>query len=285
MANIENVIPVVLAKTGEVVIPGVGCIRISKEWGQKAIFTNKEIEDKGTFKRHVVDVLKISIDEAVKAEAIFLKQLQDIGTSKLYIPQVGYLYCENSVWKLDSSNDVLKPEPVKPKFEPEKEISTSTKTLIPPKKTSSTSKGNKKLLFLILVLLLVISGSIVYYLSNFSNDSVDEDPIVIGAVEENTTTRANAMDTMPATNDTMYAEEELYSEYYLVAGSFKQLENAMELKIKLETQGFKPVIKLFDNGYYRVIVAIYKNRSLAIESMTKYNASNGEGFVWVLSYK
>jgi len=285
MANIENVIPVVLAKTGEVVIPGVGCIRISKEWGQKAIFTNKEIEDKGTFKRHVVDVLKISIDEAVKAEAIFLKQLQNIGTSKLYIPQVGYLYCENSVWKLDSSNDVLKPEPVKPKSEPEKEISTSTKTLIPPKKTSSTSKGNKKLLFFILVLLLVISGSIVYYLSNISNDSVDEDPIVIGAVEENTTTRANAMDTMPATNDTMYAEEELYSEYYLVAGSFKQLENAMELKIKLETQGFKPVIKLFDNGYYRVIVAIYKNRSLAIESMTKYNASNGEGFVWVLSYK
>jgi cell division protein FtsN len=52
--------------------------------------------------------------------------------------------------------------------------------------------------------------------------------------------------------------------YNLVIGSFINLTNAKSLKERMERQGYKPVLAQNEKGMYRVIIASFDDRSLAV---------------------
>jgi nucleoid DNA-binding protein len=70
--------------------------------------------------------------------------------------------------------------------------------------------------------------------------------------------------------------------YYLVAGSFKRLDNAQRLKTDLLNQGYSPQILQTKNGYYRVTLSSFDNRNIAIRELERIR-KNLNLTVWILS--
>jgi nucleoid DNA-binding protein len=72
------------------------------------------------------------------------------------------------------------------------------------------------------------------------------------------------------------------SRYYLIAGSFKRLDNAQRLKTDLLNHGYSPQILQTKNGYYRVTLSSFDNRNLAIRELQRIR-KNLNLTVWILS--
>ena len=70
--------------------------------------------------------------------------------------------------------------------------------------------------------------------------------------------------------------------YYLVAGSFKRLDNAQKLKMDLLNSGYNPQILQTKNGYYRVTLSSFDNRTIAIRELERIRKVLNHT-VWILS--
>ncbi len=70
--------------------------------------------------------------------------------------------------------------------------------------------------------------------------------------------------------------------YYIVAGSFKRLENAQKLMVKLMDDGFDPQILQTSNGYFRVTLNSFQNRNLAVRELQRIRQGLNRS-VWILS--
>jgi len=72
------------------------------------------------------------------------------------------------------------------------------------------------------------------------------------------------------------------NKYYLVAGSFKKLDNAQKLKTDLLNDGYDPQILKTKNGYYRVTLSSFNNRNIAIRELERIRKDLNRT-VWILS--
>jgi nucleoid DNA-binding protein len=72
------------------------------------------------------------------------------------------------------------------------------------------------------------------------------------------------------------------NKYYLVAGSFKRLDNARKLKTDLLNHGYNPQILQTKNGYYRVTLSSFDNRNIAIRELERIRKDLNRT-VWILS--
>lgn len=72
------------------------------------------------------------------------------------------------------------------------------------------------------------------------------------------------------------------NKYYLVAGSFKRLENAERLKSDLLNDGYNPHILETENGYFRVILSSFNNRNIALRELERIRKGLNRS-VWILS--
>ena len=82
-----------------------------------------------------------------------------------------------------------------------------------------------------------------------------------------------------------YITEESFSpggRYYIVAGSFKKLENARKLMASLRDDGFDPQILQTDNGYFRVTLNSFQHRNLAVRELQRIRQGLNRS-VWILS--
>ena len=70
--------------------------------------------------------------------------------------------------------------------------------------------------------------------------------------------------------------------YYIVAGSFKKLENARKLMASLRDDGFDPQILQTDNGYFRVTLNSFQHRNLAVRELQRIRQGLNRS-VWILS--
>ena len=70
--------------------------------------------------------------------------------------------------------------------------------------------------------------------------------------------------------------------YYLVAGSFKRLENAQKLRAELSASGFDPQILQTRNGYFRVTLNSFQNRIIAVRELQRIRKGLNRS-VWMLS--
>lgn len=91
--------------------------------------------------------------------------------------------------------------------------------------------------------------------------------------------------------EALYYEEEdkesvqgsISKEYFLVAGSFRNYNNAVSLEKELEGLGYEPVILESQNGMYRVAALTYTNRDYALRDLpaTRQRINNPD--IWLLS--
>jgi hypothetical protein len=155
---------------------------------------------------------------------------------------------------------------------------TNFKFLYPDKSDSLSSKENEKIVF----------GK----RRIIKQDSVRD----IGQLIDNTTRKEVALfysepEENPEENkdenykDEDYKDEDFISQsnkYYLVAGSFKRLENAERLKSDLLNDGYNPQILKTENGYFRVTLYSFDNRNIALRELERIRKGMNRS-VWILS--
>ena len=57
------------------------------------------------------------------------------------------------------------------------------------------------------------------------------------------------------------SKDETLNSYFIILGSFRNMENARKFRQELMTQGFTPIIVESETGYFRVTVDSYTNES------------------------
>lgn len=70
--------------------------------------------------------------------------------------------------------------------------------------------------------------------------------------------------------------------YYLIAGSFRQEENARTLHNELLSEGYSSEIMEAGNGYLRVSMSVFDNKEEALQSLQSIRQQPGRQSVWLL---
>jgi nucleoid DNA-binding protein len=71
--------------------------------------------------------------------------------------------------------------------------------------------------------------------------------------------------------------------YYLIAGSFKTMQNAEKYKDELIKKGYTPEILSLDDSIYRVSLASFTDRHKAVEEYITLNAGEYNNKLWLFS--
>ncbi len=73
------------------------------------------------------------------------------------------------------------------------------------------------------------------------------------------------------------------TEFHIIAGSFKKMSNARVLSQKLVTKGFQPTILDKQNGYFRVSIKSFDNRTIALQEFNRLRSKHRDLKLWLLS--
>ena len=71
--------------------------------------------------------------------------------------------------------------------------------------------------------------------------------------------------------------------FYIIAGSFKHLQNASEMQDQLKARGYKSEILITENRMYRVTVASYTSEAEAENVLSGLKSEPGLNSAWILS--
>jgi nucleoid DNA-binding protein/cell division septation protein DedD len=71
--------------------------------------------------------------------------------------------------------------------------------------------------------------------------------------------------------------------FYIIAGSFKHLQNASEMQDQLKARGYMSEILITENRMYRVTVASYTTEAEAENVLSGLNSEPGLNSAWILS--
>ncbi len=128
--------------------------------------------------------------------------------------------------------------------------------------------------------ILIVLVSLVCSCSNSKKTTKSASPYL---TEENSktevTVRTERVKPVDVSDKTLYR-------YYVIIGSFKQVDNARQFKSDLTKEGFTPVILENENGLFRVSVGAFNEESSARSKIAKIRAdSNKYDDVWLLVRK
>jgi nucleoid DNA-binding protein len=79
------------------------------------------------------------------------------------------------------------------------------------------------------------------------------------------------------------SSEQKHMVYYIIAGSYKNRENAEQFVIQLKKQGFDKARLLPNDTLYRVAIASFNNRQHAVDEFVKISTTNPELKLWFYS--
>ena len=71
--------------------------------------------------------------------------------------------------------------------------------------------------------------------------------------------------------------------FYIIAGSFKHLQNASEMQDQLKARGYKSEVLITENRMYRVTVASYATEAEAEKVLSGMKSESGLKSAWILS--
>ena len=71
--------------------------------------------------------------------------------------------------------------------------------------------------------------------------------------------------------------------FYIIAGSFKHLQNASEMQDQLKARGYKSEVLITENRMYRVTVASYATEAEAERALSGMKSEPGLKSAWILS--
>jgi len=73
------------------------------------------------------------------------------------------------------------------------------------------------------------------------------------------------------------------SNFYIIAGSFKHLQNASEMQDQLKARGYKSEVLITENRMYRVTVASFATEAEAEKVLSGMNSEAGLKSAWILT--
>ena len=79
------------------------------------------------------------------------------------------------------------------------------------------------------------------------------------------------------------AAEEEYVEYHIIAGSFRDYENAKELQQELTMQGYPSLLIEPRPGIYRVSAISYKDKVTALNKLVEFREKTGMETAWLMN--
>ena len=147
------------------------------------------------------------------------------------------------------------------------------------------------LIAVLVILLLIPSGNSVEF---------GKEGIVIREVDERKDSRAGDHSVKPAGDDaavpdqlkegkeTMVEEPSAalpvqQNRYFIIAGSFQNLQNATDLMNKMKSAGFPAEMIITENRMYRVSIRSYADKEEAIRDLSRVKAESGVGSAWVMT--
>ena len=110
--------------------------------------------------------------------------------------------------------------------------------------------------------------------------------------EEQPAEGSNAEDELPAESsdpeevqpvETGPEQEQPAANYYIIAGSFRNLANASEMQDRLKAMGYPAEVMITENRMYRISVASYALKSEAEDGLRNLKEQPGLESVWLLS--
>ena len=100
---------------------------------------------------------------------------------------------------------------------------------------------------------------------------------------DSATSPENALGIKPGNQAEVNVNEADYTEYHIIAGSFRDLENAQELQKSLSLEGYPSLIIKLDNGIYRVSVISFRDKATALNKLVEFRAKSGMSEAWLMN--
>jgi cell division protein FtsN len=78
-------------------------------------------------------------------------------------------------------------------------------------------------------------------------------------------------------------EKQAEGSYHIIAGSFRDTENAEALQRKLAMEGYPAVVIEPGNGIYRVSAIAFTNKNKALEELVRFRKQTGLEDSWLMT--
>lgn len=193
-----------------------------------------------------------------------------------------------------------------------KQIPVQQKPSVERPKPTALKKSYKKLVIVsstvVVFLLLIVAG---WYLTNgfdnfnFQSSNTSDKDLraaenkILEITEKNLDSIAkadslkalivNSIDENTDKKDALFYQEpkkeepkSKYSEFHIIAGSFKKMENAEKFSAELKKKGYNPKIIKSGENLIRIAIFSYTNESDALKQLYKLRETSGIKSVWIL---
>ena len=159
---------------------------------------------------------------------------------------------------------------------------------------------NKWKIIWIVVGSLIAVLALILLIPSGNNVEFGKEGIVIREIDEGRDSSAGDHSMKPAGDDASVTDQEKEEEeimvdessitppvqqnrYFIIAGSFQNLQNATELMNSLKSAGFPAEMIITENRLYRVSIKSYAEKEEAIRDLSRVKAESGVSSAWVMT--
>ncbi len=170
----------------------------------------------------------------------------------------------------------------------------------PPSGRSGRVNNRWRAIYIVTGTLIVILVALIFIPSGRKGDPASKSSILkkkppIEAIQQNGQQQEKtAEETIPGPQENQTKAIEVQPEeqktdpvaatpFYIIAGSFKHLQNASEMQDQLKARGYKSEVLITENRMYRVTVASYATEAEAERALSGMNSEPGLKSAWILS--
>lgn len=151
------------------------------------------------------------------------------------------------------------------------------------------------LISILLAATIIISARYNFYLFNIGNKQADSEMLIFGGSDTSDSYSAKIQDKIDEStlikNALSYTgnkavkpqTDTITVQHLIIAGSFKDMENATALEKKLINEGYKPKIVKAD-GFYRVYIGVFSDKTDALKELERVRRQMTRS-VWLMSVK
>ena len=102
--------------------------------------------------------------------------------------------------------------------------------------------------------------------------------LIVNSIDDNTDKKDALFYQEPAKE----SQKPIYSEYNIIAGSFKKMENAEKFSLQLKEKGYDPKILKSGENLIRISIYTYTNEAEALKQLYKLRETTNIKSVWIL---
>ncbi len=281
---------------------------------KELVFDSKLEKDDGLLRKYIAETAKMSEQQAKNEITNFVTQakgkLQKGG--KVYFDEIGSLQLDankNIRFKVDADSHFLMDTfgLMEFKSQPVPEISTTNQD-------TEEDNGNDKsgtivilgVAAAVIIFLVIFAYTKGYFDFITGKQTADSEEVIYQPEEEIEADKENDSPELDDPDDILIIEddttgsgestptdEESTSEsttepttdsgitYYIIAGSFTNLDNAKVRKAALDNAGFSATILEKENGYYRISIANFGSEQQAKDKLEELNQNNAVKDMWI----